>query len=72
MKTIFKNLFLTLFSLLLVLILIETTLRIFGLGNPIIYEKIYFMVINLKKNQKVKRFRNYNITINSDNFRILQ
>ena len=46
MKTIFKNLFLTLFSLLLVLILTETTLRIFGLGNPIIYEKIYFMVIN--------------------------
>ena len=70
MKTIFKNLFLTLFSLLLVLILTETTLRIFGLGNPIIYEKNLLYGYQPKKNQKVKRFRNYNITINSDNFRI--
>ncbi len=70
MKTIFKNLFLILFSLLLVLILTETTLRIFGLGNPIIYEKNLLYGYQPKKNQKVKRYRNYNITINSDNFRI--
>jgi hypothetical protein len=70
MKTIFKSLFLILFSLLLVLIFTETSLRIYGLGNPIIYEKNLVYGYQPKKNQKVKRYRNYNITINSDNFRV--
>lgn len=70
MKTIFRNLLLILFSLSLVLIFTEISLRIFGLGNPIIYEKNLIYGYQPKKNQKVKRYRNYNVTINSDNFRI--
>lgn len=56
----------TLFSLSLV---IEFSLRMYGLGNPIIYEKSLYWGYNPKPNQITSRFKNSVITINNQGVR---
>jgi len=56
----------TLFSLSLV---IEFSLRMYGLGNPIIYEKSLYWGYNPKSNQITSRFKNSVITINNQGVR---
>lgn len=70
MKKTIKNITIILISTCLVLFFIELSLRLVGLGNPIIYEKNLLFGYQPKSNQKVKRFNNSMITINNENFRI--
>lgn len=70
MEKIIKNLSIILISTLLVLLFIELSLRLIGLGNPIIYEKNLVFGYQPKSNQTVKRFKNSVVTINNENFRV--
>lgn len=64
-----KNLLLLITSVLAVLSIIEILLRIYGLGNPIIYEKSLLWGYSPMPNQKSKRLENAMVTINEDGLR---
>ena len=64
-----KNLLLLITSVLAVLSVIEILLRIYGLGNPIIYEKSLLWGYSPMPNQKSKRLENAVVTINEDGLR---
>ena len=63
--------FLALFSFFLLLMVItEVVLRHQGFGTPIIYQKSYQYGYAPAPNQKLIRFNNKNVTIDSNGFRI--
>jgi len=64
-----KNFFLLIISLIIVISLIEYSLRIYGLGYPIIYESSLLWGYNPSPNQKSKRLKNAIVTINSEGLR---
>jgi lysophospholipase L1-like esterase len=64
-----KNLLLLTISIALLLTIIEFSLRIYGLGNPIIYEKSLLWGYSPLPNQQSKRLKNATVTINKDGLR---
>lgn len=64
-----KNLLLLIISTIITLLVIEVSLRIYGLGNPIIYEKSLLWGYSPLPNQKSKRFKNATVSINEDGLR---
>ena len=64
-----KNLLLLITSTIIMLLIIEVSLRIYGLGNPIIYEKSLLWGYSPLPNQKSKRFKNATVSINEDGLR---
>jgi len=64
-----KNLLLLITSTIVILLIIEVSLRIYGLGNPIIYEKSLLWGYSPLPNQKSKRFKNATVSINEDGLR---
>ena len=72
MKKVIKIFLIVFFSSILLLTLSEIYLRFIGLGNPIIYKKNLNIGYLPLENQKVIRFKNSNITINENNYRIYE
>ena len=64
-----KNLLLLITSVIIMLSIIEVSLRIYGLGNPIIYEKSLLWGYSPLPNQKSKRLENATVSINEDGLR---
>jgi len=64
-----KNLLIVIISVVVVLSIIEISLRLYGLGNPIIYEKSLLWGYSPLPNQQEKRLENATVTINEDGLR---
>ena len=64
-----KNLLLLITSVIIMLSIIEVSLRIYGLGKPIIYEKSLLWGYSPLPNQKSKRLENATVSINEDGLR---
>ena len=64
-----KNLLLLATCIIVLLSLMEFSLRIYGLGYPIIYEKSLLWGYNPLPSQKTKRLKNATVTINEEGLR---
>lgn len=64
-----KNFFLLIITLIVTISLAEFSLRIYGLGYPIIYESSLLWGYNPLPNQKTKRLNDITVTINSEGLR---
>lgn len=59
-----KNFILILTAIITVLLIVEIILRVYGLGNPVIYERSLLWGYSPKANQTLKRLKGATITIN--------
>ena len=59
-----KKILILIISVFSISLIIEFSLRIYGLGNPIVYEKSLYWGYSPKPNQTTSRFKNSKITIN--------
>ena len=70
LKNFILNLFLTLISLSLGIVILEFFARSFGLGNPLLYKVDSLVGYRLKPNQSKLRRKNSKVTTDFEGFRI--
>ena len=59
-----KKILILIIAIFSISLIVEFSLRMYGLGNPIVYEKSLYWGYSPKPNQITSRFKNSKITIN--------